>query len=109
LIIHNEPLLSEFRRKTRCEWCGQNSRTGLDPHHIYTRGAGRLDIRLNLIALCRLCHAEVHAGIVDKYSLVAVVAQREKTDYDTIERLIWHLRRTKGHWRNVINDPKDDI
>ena len=52
-----EELLDVFRQATSCGWCKRGT-SGADPHHIFSRGAGRLDIRVNLIPLCRLCHNE---------------------------------------------------
>jgi hypothetical protein len=90
--IINENLLEQFRRKRRCEWCG-HSVTGCDPHHVFTRGAGRLDLRINLIGLCRECHNDVHLGHIARFDLLAVVAAREGMSQDVIEAEIYRLRR----------------
>lgn len=53
----NEDLLDTFRKAPRCEYCLAPNIHGLDPAHIYSRGAGRVDIPENLVALCRRCHS----------------------------------------------------
>ena len=93
--IIDEQLLQEFREKTSCEWCKRRIFTGLQPHHIFTRGAGRLDIRCNLVALCIVCHGEVHAGVIMREDLLTIVAVREGTPQDEIEREIYRLRRLR--------------
>lgn len=78
--IENPALLSYFRFQPRCELCGVESRTGLDPHHAFCKGAGgggRLDIAVNLIAVCRPCHDAVHAGHISREQVVKTVADRE--------------------------------
>lgn len=94
MIIHNEELLNRFRQTGRCCWCRKAGPT--DPHHVSARGmAGgkRLDVSFNLAALCRRCHTELHAGAIERFSLLAIVAQREGTRQDYIEEAIWTLNR----------------
>lgn len=43
----------------RCRACGTPEH--VDAHHLRFRSAGGEDSVNNLIALCRCCHAEVHA------------------------------------------------
>jgi len=95
VIIINDKLLAEFRQKERCERCW--SRNGIQPHHLFSRGLGgawRFDIRVNLIALCLVCHTSVHNGCIDREELLAIVAKREKTTPQAIQEQIWHLRRS---------------
>lgn len=86
--IVNDALLKEFRRKTRCEFCGRYCPQGVDPHHIIKRGLGggsRVDIPLNVIGLCRgftkdgwvSCHQDADDGKITKAQLFAVVGKRE--------------------------------
>ena len=56
-------------------------------------GGGRLDVRVNLVALCRACHGLVHAGHVQRLDLLAVVSAREGVLQSDIEAAIWALRR----------------
>jgi hypothetical protein len=95
--IVDEKILDEFRGPGKCEWCGYVTRWKRDPHHLWTRGmggGGRLDIRINLISLCRLCHDAVGLGHIARCDLLAVVASRESTTQSQIEEEIWRLRRT---------------
>ncbi len=97
--IVNKALLREFAMAPRCQWCGRSVPTGLHPHHVFSRGAGRLDIRINLIPLCppfvgNNCHGLVHAGEIMRCDLLAVVAAREDVAQDKIEEYVHLLRRT---------------
>lgn len=95
VAIINKALLEEFRCKTVCEWCKKTTRSGLDPHHLWCRGRGdafRLDVRINLAALCRACHNAVHAGNILRCDLLAVVAAREGRLQDEMEAEIRRLR-----------------
>jgi hypothetical protein len=95
VIIKDEPLLATFRGR-RCEWCGKGRS---EPHHVFSRGAGRLDVRINLIALCAAftggdnCHASVHAGVITRSDLLAEVARREATTPEAIVAEIHRLRQ----------------
>lgn len=54
--IIDEPLLDEFRSNRHCEYCMASTPRGADPHHVFAHGQGsafRLDVRGNLVALCR--------------------------------------------------------
>ncbi len=73
----NEKLLAEFRRKPACELCLEPTPQGCDPHHVYSRGAGRVDVRANISGLCRRCHQLVEADVEAKAKLIRIVATRE--------------------------------
>lgn len=98
MIVIDEKLLTEFRRKVQCEWCGKPTPSGCDPHHLFSRGHGggsRLDVRRNLVGLCRDCHNSHHNGHEPmRLDLLAVVAQREQCLQGDIEEEIYRLRRT---------------
>lgn len=90
--IFNPDLLAEFRRKP-CEWCGL---TPAEPHHWHARGIGdgsRLDIRENLISLCRPCHNKIHSGNLRRYVLLNYIAAREGTTPEQIIQRINYLLR----------------
>ena len=91
--VVNENALDFFRRAGRCEWCGGYQRNGRDPAHIFSRGAGRLDIPENIIALCRSCHTAAHWGKISRLQLLVVVGQRECLLIEDIEELVYRLRR----------------
>ena len=47
------------RDNRRCRVC--KTRDGVDVHHIRFRSVGGEDSTANCAALCRVCHADVHA------------------------------------------------
>ena len=98
MIINDEALLNEFRAKGHCEWCLRaiRKRGELHANHIFTRGAGggmRLDIRVNLVAMCWHCHSEYHEGRIKRKELLEIVANREKTTVAEIVAEVYRLRR----------------
>ena len=99
--IENESALDRCRYAVACEYCGKKSRTGRDPAHIFPRGLGdakRLDIDVNLVALCREDHSRSHAGgSPTKSELLAIAAEREKTTVEAITEVVhFILRQPKG-------------
>ncbi len=96
--IVDEKLLHEFRMKERCEWCGKQV-FRCEPHHVYTRGiggGGRLDVRINLVALCPRDHRSHHDGNEPlTIDLKAIVAARENRLQGDIEAEIAALRRRR--------------
>lgn len=99
MIVKNEALLDEFRHAWHCEWCRMITPEGADPAHIFAKGLGggsRLDIRINLVALCRECHVMSHAGHRPlQCDLLAVVAARHFCQQDDIQEVIWALKRIR--------------
>ena len=84
--IVDDALLQEFRAAWKCEWCNKPTPSGCDPHHLFARGmggGGRLDVRINLISLCRECHTDLHDGKIGRDQLAVVIVERE----------IWRLQR----------------
>lgn len=101
--IIDEATLDLFRGPGLCEVCGKLV-ISREPHHLYCRGigsGGRLDIRINLIALCAVfsggdnCHARAHRGEIKRESLLEIVARREGTTSSSIEEEVWRLRRER--------------
>jgi len=90
--VSNE-LLREFTYARHCELCLMPTPGGAHPHHVHSRGAGRLDIKINLISLCPDCHRRFHDGHIDRKTLLEIVALREKTTVEAIEDEIYRLRR----------------
>lgn len=94
--IVNEVLLDAFRRRRRCEYCNRPTPEGCDPHHLFAKGMGgawRLDVRINVIALCRCCHDCFHLGNILREDLLAVVCSREGRLQDDVLEEIHRLRR----------------
>lgn len=94
-VIH-ESLLARFRLPGRCEYCGKPCQDGRDPAHIFSRGAGRIDIAENLVSLCRWCHNSNHLGnSPTKGNLLTIAARREGTTPEEIEAKVMRLRASK--------------
>lgn len=58
----DEPLLKEFRGQHWCAYCGATGNTAA--HHIFGKGAGRVDWRKNLfrVGLGCVCHQTLQRG-----------------------------------------------
>jgi hypothetical protein len=97
--IINESLLAEFRTVGKCEACGRKVYP-LDPDHYRCKGIGggsRLDIRINLAALCRLCHSHLQEGAEGRRKVLEIIARRERCRPVDIEAVIdLLLRLPKG-------------
>jgi hypothetical protein len=92
--VINEDLLNEFRGfGKRCEWCGRLRYC--HAAHIFSRGAGRVDIPGNLVCLCWECHGANHNGHRPlKVDLLAIAAARERTTQDAITEEVYKIRRS---------------
>ena len=94
----DERLLDKFRAAWRCEYCKRQMPSGCDPAHIFSRGAGRVDIAGNLIALCRWCHVKAHAkteGVrITRQELLEIAARREGVAPEWVEDEVYRIRRT---------------
>lgn len=94
MILKDPDLLAEFRAATACEYCERPTPHGCDPAHILSRGAGRVDIRGNLVSLCRWCHDSSHYGNAPYTSeLLAIAAKREGTTVEWIRLEVYRIRR----------------
>ena len=96
MIIKDELLLAEFRAKSHCELCKRWCPGELDAHHVFARGMGggkRLDLRINLVSLCRWCHQDYHSGRISRHELLTLVAHRENRRPGAIATEIYRLRR----------------
>lgn len=101
--IIDKNLLLEFRLKPKCEACGKRVQE-CDPHHIMTRGAGRVDIRCNLISLCVECHTGFHtSGKPSFFALLEIAAHREGTTPDEVLMKVWEIRRDTSMREKVIS------
>ena len=92
--IVDKDLLREFASAWQCEFCGKRTPNGCDPAHIFSRGAGRVDVRENLVSLCAICHRKSHAGHrPNRADLLSIAAKRENTTVEAIEALVYGTRR----------------
>jgi hypothetical protein len=89
--IVDEKLLASFRGGW-CEWC--RTAVAVHAHHLYSRGAGRCDVRENVVSLCAVDHANTHNGkSPTREQLLELVAAREGTTAAKIVTKIQRLRR----------------
>lgn len=90
--VINESLLAEFRI-VGCEHCKKPLPT--EAAHLWARGmggAGRLDVRINLLGLCRQCHQSSHDRPCHADMLLLVAVREDVGQWD-IEEVIHLLRR----------------
>lgn len=88
-------LLREFSEKGCCEFC--HKKGPVDAHHIFGRGAGRVDIRENLVSLDRACHTSSHAGCApDRVQLLAISSKREGKTPDEIMLAVYAVRNDQS-------------
>ena len=96
MTVIDKPLLRSFRAMA-CELCGRRPACG---HHVLARGHGgafRLDLRVNLLAVCAEHHTWLHGrGGEEKAptrsDLWRLIAKREKAAYD-VEAVVWCVSR----------------
>ena len=94
--IINEALLNDFRRAPCCEVCFRKNRSGLQPHHYRAKGIGgawRMDVRINLIALCLFCHRKAHDGNVSRKRILEIIAAREGRTPEEVTAELDRLRQ----------------
>lgn len=96
--IIDEALLQSCRGPGPCEVCGKMCRVR-EPLHIFSRGAGRVDITENILAVgstlgwqCQ-CHTKAHAGKISRAELLEISARRHGTTAAEIEAEVYRLRR----------------
>ncbi len=95
----DEAVLRLYRGPGRCALCGTFS-PQREAHHVFSRGAGRLDIPINLVSLggawsCQ-CHTFAQQYITARARVVEAAAFREGLDYPFVaERVPWLRRQPK--------------
>ncbi len=92
----DEAVLRLYRGPGRCAICGTFS-PQREAHHVWTRGAGRLDVPINLCSLggawsCA-CHQQSQCYTIPRRQVVEAVAYREGLDAEFIARRVPWLRR----------------
>jgi hypothetical protein len=104
-----DPKLLKSVRLRPCEVEGCEHPTPAESHHVYTRGAGQIDLPCNLIALCHAHHYSHHYnGTPSTADLLAIVARREDTTVEAIQETIWRLRRTGKDGKALREDVDGD-
>lgn len=91
-------MLARFRMTGRCELCLRPQAT--EPHHWFWRkghgGGGHLDMRENLMSLCRQCHDRIHfTGRPSRAALLMLVALREGLTVEELEERLYAMRRVR--------------
>lgn len=97
--IVDDKTLDVARRRERCEWC--RSFCTPQPHHVFTRGAGQLDVPFNIVALCFVCHDRHHYSSLtgkgrkaDKAAFLEKIAERDGwSSGEAVEVAIMGLKR----------------
>lgn len=97
MIIQDDKLRKTFSAPGNCEWhkCRRWQQVR-HCSHLYSKGTGQLDIRINLAGLCWRCHLEGnhrHGGHPDFEELRQLIADREGCDPEWITDEIYRLRR----------------
>lgn len=93
MIVKDDALLDEFRKRGRCEICHE-WRHRLFPHHFHGRGMGggsQMDVRENLLALCWKCHEDCHWARVERKEQLRLIARREKMTPEQVMDRIYEL------------------
>jgi hypothetical protein len=90
--VIDRKLLARVRRRA-CEVC--DAAPPSEAHHLFTRGAGQLDLPINVVALCSFgCHYRHHfSGTPSTADLLAIVARREGVSVEDIQQTVWRYRR----------------
>ncbi len=95
----DEKELAKWRGPGKCLLCGTWS-PQREAHHVWTRGAGRLDIPINVCSLggawsCQ-CHSRSQCYTIPRKAVVEAVAYREGLDAEFVaERVPWLRRQPK--------------
>ncbi len=96
MIYINEKILALFRGPGRCSLCRVWS-PQREAHHVRSRGAGRLDLPINLVSLggawsC-MCHCNTQCYTIPRKAVVEAVAFREGLDAAFVAQRVPWLRR----------------
>ncbi len=92
----DEKELAKHRGPGRCLLCGTWS-PQREAHHVFSRGAGRLDVPINLCSLggawsC-MCHCNTQCYTIPRKAVVEAVAFREGLDAEFVAQRVPWLRR----------------
>lgn len=90
-----DPDMLQAFRQPRCEHCQKCVVGFTDAAHVWAKGMGggkTLDIRVNLVSLCRICHTDTHDR-PSHATLLLLAAQREGVMQRHIEEVVWFFGR----------------
>ncbi len=92
----DEAVLRLYRGPGKCAICGTFS-PQRECHHVWSRGAGRLDIPINVCSLggawsC-MCHSRSQCYTIPRQNVVQAVAFREGLDAEFVAQRVPWLRR----------------
>lgn len=96
MIVLHKTLRKKFSARGVCECCDRRGPT--DCAHIFSVGAGRVDIAKNMVSLLRSCHTLSHNansenGVQPNHErLMEIAAKRENTTPEDIEATVYRLR-----------------
>lgn len=101
--VIDDALLREIAEFGWCEKCQKRYPSGVDPAHIVARGMGggsRVDVRENVIGLCRQHHSEHHNGKISQDEMWAMAARRLGKTVDECKAKVYLILRTPKHRAN---------
>ena len=99
----DKKLLRRVRLSGICAWCKKRFQE-IDPCHIMTRGAGRVDIKENIVPLCRIDHSAQGSSQGPSIEwMLEWSAKKHKTTPEAIREKVWAIRRDKSVKVKVIS------
>lgn len=96
MMLIDERLLRMIRAEKRCACCGKPGM--VQAAHIMSKGAGRVDIRGNILPMRLECHRQEHDGNKSKDELLVISGRREGVDPEIIRDTVNLFRRIPKHW-----------
>lgn len=103
----DENTLNAFRGPGLCDYCNAWV-PRREAAHVFSKGTGRLDIRIALAGLCGAftggmnCHGRQHnEGEPSQDDLLLMVSRRENVRQDDIRAVVWLLRRLRQDGRRT--------
>lgn len=98
MIIRNERFLDTQRGPGFCEYCRKHVRSR-SPHHVFTRGSGRIDCRFTCLSLCDVfsggssCHHRAHSGEIARADLELLLADINGVMQADVLSAVYLIRR----------------
>ncbi len=113
--IVNDDLIASYRKRGRCLWCSEM--VNLCAAHLFSKGAGQVDLPFNLISLGQnavvdcSCHQDSHySQSPGRDKLLAINARLYKTTPQAIEDVVqWVRRLPKGSSRERVFEAMGEL